>query len=127
MSVFAFYPAPQWLRISLCNLGWLAITILQFEKGIKSNHHRDRKLKELTREITPEEYEANCRDLQVSGRELDVVLLFREELTTREIAERLFISENTVTTHITNILRKTGCHDRKELLRKLLLPPADKS
>jgi DNA-binding CsgD family transcriptional regulator len=123
MSVFAFYPAPQWLRIGMGNLGWLVITILQFEKGIRSNHNRDRKLKELTHKITAEEYEINCRKLPISERELDVVLLFREELTTKEIAERLFISEKTVTTHITNILRKTGCHDRKELLRRLLTPP----
>src|SRR3569833_3024023 len=30
MSVFAFYPAPQWLRIGLTNLGWLVITLLYF-------------------------------------------------------------------------------------------------
>ncbi|WP_214072603.1 helix-turn-helix transcriptional regulator [Mucilaginibacter sp. dw_454] len=123
MSVFAFYPAPQWLRIGLSNLGWLVITILQFEKGIRSNHHRDRKLKELTRQITTEEYEAACRALPISERELDVALLLREELTTAQMAERLFIAPNTVKDHITAILKKTGCHDRKELLARLLTPP----
>jgi DNA-binding CsgD family transcriptional regulator len=120
MSVFAFYPAPQWLRIGMGNLGWLVITILQFEKGIRSNHHRDRKLKELTYAISAEEYEARCRELPISDRELEVALLFREELTAREMAERLFISELTVRTHITHILRKTGYASRRELLSFLL-------
>ncbi|MES2277923.1 MAG: LuxR C-terminal-related transcriptional regulator [Bacteroidota bacterium] len=118
--VFAFYPVAQWLRILLANLGWLVITVLQFDKGIRSNHHRDRRLRELTHEISAEEYEARCRELPVSERELDVVLLFREEMTAKEMAERLFISELTVRTHITNILRKTGYASRRDLLRYIL-------
>jgi DNA-binding CsgD family transcriptional regulator len=126
MSVFAFFTAvPQWLKILPANLGWLGVTLFMMARAGRDHRKRDKHYEELTREITSEEYEAACRELPVSERELDVVLLFREELTTREIAERLFIAENTVTTHITNILRKTSCRDRKELLHRLLTPPQD--
>jgi DNA-binding CsgD family transcriptional regulator len=119
MAVFAFYPAPQWLRILLANLGWLVITVLQFEKAVRHSRRVDQKLRELTRVISTEEYLANCRLCQFSERETDIALLFREELTSREIGERLFISEMTVKTHITNMLRKTGDHNRRELVRRL--------
>ena len=36
--------------------------------------------------------------------------------TNKEIAEHLFITENTVKFHMRNLLRKTGCSRRKELL-----------
>lgn len=40
-------------------------------------------------------------------RELEILQLIAQELTTLEIAERLFISENTVETHRKNMLRKS--------------------
>ncbi len=122
MVVFAFWPAPQWLRVLLANLGWLVITFLQFEKAIRHSRWADQKLRELTRVVSTEEYLANCRSWQFSERETDIALLFRDELTSREIGERLFISEMTVKTHITNMLRKTGDHNRRELLRRLSAP-----
>ena len=36
--------------------------------------------------------------------------------TNKEIAEKLFISENTVKFHVRNLLRKTDCKKRSELL-----------
>jgi DNA-binding NarL/FixJ family response regulator len=40
-------------------------------------------------------------------RELEILRLIAQELTTLEISERLFISENTVETHRKNMLRKS--------------------
>lgn len=123
MSVFAFHPVTQWIRILLANLGWLTISFLQLSRAIRKYNAEHRQLTELTRVITDEEYEANCRALPVSERELDVVLLLREDLTAQQIADRLFISELTVKTHISNILKKTGFPNRRELLKMLLIPP----
>jgi DNA-binding CsgD family transcriptional regulator len=36
--------------------------------------------------------------------------------TNQEIAAGLFVSESTVKFHVTNILRKTGCRSRNEVL-----------
>ena len=37
----------------------------------------------------------------------------------KHAAEKLFLSESTVKTHISNIYRKTGVHSQQELLDKL--------
>ncbi|HTH81724.1 MAG TPA: response regulator transcription factor [Mucilaginibacter sp.] len=44
---------------------------------------------------------------ELTEREIEVLKLLTEELSSREIAERLFISERTVETHRKNLLRKT--------------------
>lgn len=49
-------------------------------------------------------------------RELEVIKELSNELTNREIGEKLFISQHTVATHRKNILRKSNCHSTLELL-----------
>ncbi|MEZ4900428.1 MAG: response regulator transcription factor [Spirosomataceae bacterium] len=46
--------------------------------------------------------------IAVTPRELEIIRLIAQELSTSEIAERLFISAGTVETHRHNILRKLG-------------------
>ena len=46
--------------------------------------------------------------VQLTEREIEVLKLLTDELTSREIAERLFISERTVESHRKNLLRKTN-------------------
>lgn len=46
--------------------------------------------------------------IAVTSRELEIIRLIAQELSTSEIAERLFISVGTVETHRHNILRKLG-------------------
>lgn len=51
----------------------------------------------------------------LSGRELEIVELVIQGMGNREIAERLFISENTVKNHLSRIFQKLGVKDRVEL------------
>jgi DNA-binding NarL/FixJ family response regulator len=44
----------------------------------------------------------------LTGRELEIIKLIAQELSTIEIAERLFISVATVETHRKNLMQKTG-------------------
>lgn len=48
----------------------------------------------------------------VSRRELEVLGCMAAEMSNREIAQRLFLSENTVKTHVSHILNKLGATDR---------------
>lgn len=50
----------------------------------------------------------------LSRREREVLALVAEGLNNRAIAERLFISENTVKNHVRNIHEKLGVHTRME-------------
>ena len=50
-----------------------------------------------------------------SRREADILILMRERLNNRQIAERLFISEDTVKWHLRNLYAKTKARDRRGL------------
>ena len=50
----------------------------------------------------------------LTGREIEVLDHVSQGLTSKEIGEELFISENTVKNHVRNILDKLGVHSRNE-------------
>lgn len=62
---------------------------------------------------------AHSHDL-VSGRELEVLRCLARGLTTSQIASQLYISENTVKTHIRHVLEKMEVNNRAEAVAKAL-------
>jgi DNA-binding NarL/FixJ family response regulator len=50
----------------------------------------------------------------LTGRELEVLQHVAQGMTSKEIGDVLFISENTVKNHVRNILDKLGLHSRNE-------------
>ena len=56
---------------------------------------------------------------RLSAREVEVLLLLDEHLSTDAIARRLFISEHTVRSHVKSLLRKLGVSSRREALEQL--------
>ena len=55
--------------------------------------------------------------IRLTPREIDVLHLICDELTTAEIAEKLFVSINTVETHRKNLLNKTGARNMIGLVK----------
>jgi DNA-binding NarL/FixJ family response regulator len=55
----------------------------------------------------------------LSARELEVLLLLDDHLSTEDIAKRLYISEHTVRSHVKRLLRKLGVSSRREALEQL--------
>lgn len=51
----------------------------------------------------------------ISSREMDVLELLIDGDSNAEIADKLYVSENTVRFHVSNLLKKTGCKNRKEI------------
>ena len=66
-------------------------------------------------------FEAFCLHNDFSARERDIFRMIIAKRTNGEIAEALFISENTVKYHVRNLLQKTGCKNRTELQKKYML------
>ncbi len=56
-------------------------------------------------------------DFGLTSREIMVLDLIVQGRSNQDIADTLFISEKTVKTHVTNILKKTGHQNRYELSR----------
>lgn len=53
-------------------------------------------------------FSANNQNVQLSKREVEVLQLIVKEFTSKEIAEKLFVSKQTVDTHRLNIMEKTS-------------------
>ncbi|GGD67120.1 helix-turn-helix transcriptional regulator [Emticicia aquatilis] len=62
--------------------------------------------------------EAAMTDLGLSKRELDVLQLMAEGLSNQEIAERLFVSLNTIKTHTSNLFEKLDVKRRTQAVEK---------
>jgi len=54
----------------------------------------------------------------LTGREMDVLSKITEGYSNAEISARLFVSENTIKFHMKNLLKKTGCNNRSEVVQK---------
>lgn len=57
---------------------------------------------------------------QLTERELEILRLMAGGMANKEIAGALFISENTVKTHASNLFQKLGARDRTEAVTKAL-------
>jgi DNA-binding CsgD family transcriptional regulator len=56
-------------------------------------------------------------DLGITRRELEILALIAQGLSNREIAEKLFVSENTVKTHSSRVFDKLGARRRTQAVQ----------
>jgi DNA-binding CsgD family transcriptional regulator len=56
----------------------------------------------------------------ISKREAEILLLIHEGLSNQQIADKLFVSENTIKKHISNIFQKLQVERRTEAIKKAL-------
>ena len=56
-------------------------------------------------------------DLHITRRELEILELIAKGLSNREIAEKLFVSENTVKTHSSRVFDKLGARRRTQAVQ----------
>ncbi|WP_323789140.1 response regulator transcription factor [Psychroserpens sp.] len=58
------------------------------------------------------------KSLNISKREYEVLLGISEGLSNKEIGEKLFVSESTIKTHVSNLLSKLNAKRRTQALQK---------
>lgn len=136
LSMGAIPKAAEWLEQSLCiaekdkNYTFLAcfrkyLSVLFLLPSIKKNHETAiGKIKALEIHYTKAEESRIFAMLEkypeqmsgLSDREREVARLAAEGLRNREIAQRLFISEETVKSHIRSIFNKTNIDRRSKLV-----------
>ena len=61
--------------------------------------------------------QARIESLGITPRELEVLQLIAEGLSNKEMAERLFVSENTVKTHASRVFDKLGASRRTQAVQ----------
>jgi two-component system, NarL family, response regulator LiaR len=65
--------------------------------------------------FTPDEKKRE--DLSITRRELEVLELIAQGMSNREIAEKLYVSENTVKTHSSRVFDKLGARRRTQAVQ----------
>ncbi|MEO6902900.1 MAG: response regulator transcription factor [Bacteroidia bacterium] len=58
----------------------------------------------------------SCVGLHISDREMEIIKLIAEGLSNKEVADKLFLSNHTVTTHRKNIMSKLGVNNTAGLV-----------
>ena len=70
------------------------------------------------RQVPPSRVARTAYDEELSERELAVLRLLRTELSQREIGETLYVSFNTVKTHVKSIYRKLDVATRPDAVSR---------
>lgn len=75
--------------------------------------------KSLQKKVKPsaEINHKKIKDLDISKREYEVLLGISEGLSNKEIGEKLFVSESTIKTHVSNLLAKLSAKRRTQALQ----------
>lgn len=68
--------------------------------------------------ITKEQNQELLASFDLRKREMEVLQLIEEGLSNKEIAERLFLSESTIKTHVSNLLSKLHVKRRTQAVAK---------
>ena len=130
-----------------CAEGVRQSSAIQFHEGFRQRHERSTKLTAarsgqrqfdaafeqgltmvtddaiafaMNDELPARQIEVKTRTkLPLTRRELEVAQLIAQEMSSRDIAAKLFLSERTVETHVTNMFNKLGLNSRVQLIRWL--------
>ncbi|HET8798061.1 MAG TPA: response regulator transcription factor [Thermoanaerobaculia bacterium] len=78
-------------------------------------------VREAPSPLTPQPFAAaagKVREAGLTPREHEILILIAQGLSNREIAETLFVSENTVKTHSSRVFEKLGVNRRVQAVQK---------
>lgn len=124
MPILSFFRVSQLPEVLVMNGGFLVITGLFIWQAIEQSREETRRLQALLStvedsEVKQDVFMENCEAYRLSPREIEVAALIADGLKYKEIADRLFIQERTVTTHVQKMFLKTGAKNKVELLNVL--------
>lgn len=106
-----------WLRDASLDMAFGVMAVIFTGLGIWAGQ----KLMRHKRVVITTEFILDTEELErrgISKREYEVLQLMAEGMSNQEIAERLFVSLNTVKTHSTNLFAKLGVRRRTEAIRR---------
>jgi DNA-binding NarL/FixJ family response regulator len=85
-------------------------------KNYFSRHAQDVIFKKYSQNVSRKKQ--NEDTIKLTKREIEIIRLIAEGLTSQHMADKLFISPRTVETHRANLMKKMGVKNAVELVRK---------
>jgi DNA-binding CsgD family transcriptional regulator len=122
LPIFSYVDASQFLEVMVTNLGFVVITFLFIRKMIFENRKAFEKLNGFDQKIQVDQsvfFNKRCSELGLTKRECEVAEQAAQGFTSKEIADKLFISERTVNKHLQAIYKKSESKNRVELINSL--------
>src|SRR5690606_11997311 len=120
MPLIAYFAWGQRVEVICTNGGLIVITFMFLSKSVKTARLEYQQLLELSlNEDKSSVFDKNSQNYNLTNREIEIVQLLREGNRYQTIAEKLYISESTVKTHVRNVYDKTGVCNRVELVHKM--------
>lgn len=123
LTIFAFFHVGQLAEVIMTNGGFVIITVIFITRSIKKAREEYEEF--LVLRSMPNQADAfatNVQLYQLTNREVEIIQFIRQGLKYKEIGEKLFISERTVSTHVQNAFEKTKASNKVELIHKLDQP-----
>lgn len=126
IAILALFQLSKYAYISgdiSIEIGIAVIALVFFVIGVYINKKSLRKGNIEPQKIDSEKIEI----LGISKREYEVLIGISEGLSNREIADKLFVSESTIKTHVSNLLVKLDAKRRTQAIQRakalqILLP-----
>ena len=115
MGIFVWFQMGQVIEILCTNLGFVIITVMFFVKSARRARVEHKRKQHERVDV----FEASCQLFKLTRREIDIAWLLVEGLSYKEIAAKLFLSENTVSNYVQRIYEKIGVRKRQALINKL--------
>lgn len=118
-----------WLALGTSLVGLVAVACVLYAATVFAFYHLLLRLyptRHAQQKSREERFEEFAATYSVSVREREVLRLVLAERTNAEIASQLFITEGTVKYHVHNLLKKTGCASRRELIERFNIQGATK-
>ena len=122
LPLFSYIETSQLVEVIFTNCGFIIITFLFVKQVIYENREAFEKLRQfdLQKDLSTEGlFTLWCTKTGLTKRESEVAEQVSQGLTSKEVAEVLFISERTVTKHLQSIYRKSDTKNRVELINSL--------
>ena len=127
LSVVAYYNLSQAIEVFCTNMGFVILSVLLATDSVKKAKQAEKQRQLEQEELAelrlnggrPCRFKENIDKYGLSKREVEIIQLFRQGYTKKEIGEVLHIAEGTVNKHVANIYQKVGVSNQRELIKKL--------
>ncbi len=106
-----FQLSSMWLMVHRASTEWLLILVAIISVGIGAFYSKKGAREEADAKLQPFE------KWGITEREFEVLQLINQGFSNKEVGEKLFISENTVKTHVSNLLVKLDARRRTQALK----------